>query len=1049
MFAAIFIRRPILAMVCSIVIVLFGVISIFTLPVEQFPDLVPPQVEIRAFYPGADAEVIAQSVASAIEAQVNGVDNMIYMNSVSSSSGVMTITVTFEMGTDSDQNTINVNNRVQMALASLPQEVQRRGVTVQKTSPNMVLILAIDSPEGRYDEIFLSNYASVNVVDELVRIPGVSDATIFGAKDYAIRIWLRPDRMTQLGLTPADIIRVVEEQNAQYALGRLGQQPTAAALDRNYMMVAKGRLSTPEEFGNIIVRSNPDGTVLYLRDLARVELGATEYNFQGTRGGAPTIPMGITLAPGANALAVADLVKAKMEELSARFPKGVSYSIPYDTTPFVLISIQEVVKTMIEATILVFFVILIFLQSWTATIIPCLAVPVSIIGTFAGMKALGFSINTMTLFGMVLAIGTVVDDAIIVLENVDRNIRDGLPPRKATFKAMQEVTGPIIASTLVMIAVFLPAAFLSGLTGILYRQFAITIVVSIIISSFMAMTLTPALCALLLRPQKGEKWIGYRKFDAFFDKITSGYTAGARLLVRRSLLSIMLFAVLLFATLQLARTVPSALIPDEDQGILLAVIQLGDGISLNHTQNVAKQLNNIFAQEPLITDDVTLSGFNFLAGALQSNFGFAFVNMKPWNERLGADQSSFALARRLMGRVWQIPDAQVFVFNPPPIIGMSTTGGFEAYLQYRGDGNLSNLTVELDKLMEKASKRPEITQLSNNFSISVPQLFVQVDRNRARALNVPLDSLFNTMAVYFGSFYVNDFDRFGRTFRVMLQADSVYRDQLEGLRNVHVRSTTGKMVPLLSLVEVKTQMGPEILERFNVFPSAKIMGNPAPGFTSGQAIAAMEEVARELPNDFTLSWTGSAFQEKQTGSATMLAFGLGIVMVFLILAAQYERWSLPFAVVLSIPFGFFGAFLSIALRGISNDLYFQVALLTLVGLAAKNAILVVEFAQESYKAGMPLSEAATHAARLRFRPVMMTALTFILGCLPLLLSTGAGAVSRRSVGTGIVGGMTAATMIGLFFIPSFFVIIMKIAGASEIPPAEDEEDGNKEEEVTA
>ena len=1040
MFSSIFIKRPILATVCSIVIVLVGIIAILTLPVEQFPDLVPPQVRVQAVYPGAAPDVIAQTVAAPLESRINGVDNMLYMNSVSSGSGAMTITVTFALGTDSDQNVINVNNRVQMALTSLPEEVRRRGVTVQKSSPNMVMVVAVDSPSGRYDEIFLSNYASINVVDELVRIPGVSDATIFGAKDYAMRIWIKPDRMAQLGVAPNDIVQAINEQNSQYALGRLGQYPTDATLDRNYLMVTKGRLSEPKEFENIIIRSNPDGSVLYLRDIASVELGASEYNFLGTRNGSPTIPIGITLAPGANALGVAEAVKTRMNELSARFPAGVEYSVPYDTTPFISISIREVIRTMLEAILLVFLVILVFLQSWTATLIPCLAVPISIIGTFAGMKLLGFSINTMTLFGMVLAVGTVVDDAIIVLENVDRNMTErGIPARQATFEAMREVTAPIIASTLVLVAVFLPAAFLSGLTGTLYRQFAITIVVSVVISSFVSLTLTPALCALLLKPQTGEKWVGFRLFDKYFNILTKGYTKGASVLVHYRPVTLILFGVILFATWGIASQVPSALIPDEDQGILLTSVQLTDGLSLSQTKKVTQELDEVYKRHDLIQGNVTLTGFNFLAGALQSSYGFSFLEMKPWDQRTNPDQSSEALRMRLMRDVMAIPEAQVFVFSPPPIIGMSSTGGFEAYLQYRGDGDLNELKKQIALFMQQASKRPELDArtLRHNFSVEVPQYYFEVDRNRAQALGVPLNALFNTMTASFGAVYVNDFDRLGRTFRVLIQAESRYRDKIDNLRYIHVRSATGRMVPLLSLVQVKSQTGPEILERFNVFPSAMIMGSPAAGFTSGQAIAAMEAVARDLPSDFALAWTGSAYQEKQTGAATAIAFALGVVMVFLILAAQYEKWSLPLSVVISIPIGFFGAFFAVYLRGLANDLYFQVALLTLVGLSAKNAILIVEFAQESYKGGMPLTKAAVHAAELRFRPVMMTALTFILGCLPLLVSTGAGSASRRSVGTGIVGGMSAATGIALFFIPAFFVIIMKLSGASEIPPKED------------
>ncbi|EFQ23068.1 transporter, hydrophobe/amphiphile efflux-1 (HAE1) family [Aminomonas paucivorans DSM 12260] len=1028
MFSALFIRRPILASVLSIVILLAGGIAMVTLPVAQFPDIVPPQVQVSAVYPGADPEVIAQTVASPLENRINGVDDMIYMNSVSSGSGAMTLNVTFAIGTDPDQATINVNNRVQMALSSLPDDVRRYGVTVQKVSPNMLLMISLNSPDGRYDTIYLNNYALVNLVDDMKRIPGVGDAVIYGSKDYAMRVWLRPDRLAQLKLTPSDVIQVIQEQNSQFAVGRLGQKPTEANLDRNFLMTTRGRLSTPEEFENIILRANPDGTVLYLRDVARVELGAKEYNFDGTMNGKPTIPIGIMLAPGANALKVADLVKEKLAELSQRFPQGVVASIPYDTTEFVRISIEEVVKTLMEAMVLVFLVVFLFLQNWRATLIPCLAVPVSIVGTFAGMKLFGFSINTLTLFGMVLAIGIVVDDAIVVLENVDRHMEeDRLAPKEAALKAMEEVTGPVIAIVLVLASVFVPVAFMGGMTGQMYKQFAITLSVSVVISGFVALTLTPALCGILLKPRHGdEKFVLFRKFNEAFESLTRSYSDGVRFLLRHVVLALGIVLALGAATAGVFRMVPSALVPDEDQGYAMAMVRLGDGISLNHTEKVVRKFDAVLAKDPLVKDTMTFAGYNMLSGTLQSNYGTSFIMLKDWKERPRPDQSSFAFVKNLLAKTWGIPEGQVWVFNPPPISGLSNTGGFEGYLQDRSGGDALDLGKATKAFLEAAAKRPEVTGLRTTFAPTIPQMFANLDRNRARALGVPINQVFATMASTFGSYYVNDFDKLGRTFQVLVQSDAPFRDRPDDLRYVYVRSNKGDMIPLLSLLDLKPRLGPEVMERFNAFPAASVTGDPAPGYTSGQAIQAMEEVAREvLPKDYTLAWTGSAYQEQETGSATVVAFGLGIIMVFLILAAQYEKWSLPLAVVLAVPFALFGAILAVWLRGLANDIYFQIALVTLIGLASKNAILIVEFALMRHQQGLSLFEAAAEAAHLRFRPIIMTSLAFILGCLPLMLSTGAGSASRHSIGTAVVGGMLAATGIAIFFIPSFFELIMK------------------------
>jgi multidrug efflux pump len=1039
MFSAIFIRRPILASVISIVIVLAGLVCMRILPIAQYPDIVPPQVQVSAYYPGAAPDVIAQTVASPLENQINGVDNMIYMNSVSSGSGTMDLTVTFSIGTDPDQATINVNNRVQMAQASLPDAVRRQGVTVQKISPTLLLIVALDCPDGRYDTIYLSNYALVNVVDQLKRISGVGDAIIYGSKDYAMRIWLKPDRLAQLGLTPTDVIGAVQEQNSQFTLGRVGQQPTTARLDRSLLMTTKGRLTTPEEFGNIILRANPDGTVLYLKDVARVELGAKNYDFQGSRNGKPSIPIGILLAPGANALATAERVEATLEKISAQLPQGIVTTVPYDTTKFVKVSIREVVHTLIEAMILVFLVVYLFLQSWRATLIPCLAVPVSIIGTFVGMQAFGFSINTLTLFGMVLAIGIVVDDAIVVLENVDRHMTEGgLPPKEAAVKAMQEVTGPVIAIVLVLCSVFVPVAFMGGLTGQLYRQFAITIAVSVAISGFVALTLTPALCGALLRPSTGKKtFVLFRKFNALFDGLTRGYSSGVRFFLRHSLLAVGITLAVGVAAGGIFRSVPRALVPDEDQGMVMALARLADGAALSRTEAISDRISRIVEQDPLSDQILSFAGYNLLSGTLQSNYVSAFISLKDWDQRKGKGEDSFSYVKTLMGKTWGIPEAQVFFFNPPAISGLSNTGGFEGYIQDKSGQGTGELAKAVRAFLAEAAKRPELSGVSTTFAPTVPQLFAELDRNRARALGVAVDDVFTAMASTFGSYYVNDFDKLGRTFQVLVQSDSDYRNRPEDLRFVFVRSSSGQMVPLSALIDLNPVVGPEVTERFDAFLSAKVNGDPAPGYSSGQAIAAVEEVARKtLPPGFALDWTGSAYQEKEAGGATVLAFAMGMIMVFLILAAQYERWSLPFAVVLAVPFGLFGAILAIWLRGINNDIYFQVALVTLIGLAAKNAILIVEFALMLHQEGKSLFDAAAEAAHLRFRPIVMTSLAFILGCVPLVISTGAGANGRHSIGTGVVGGMLAATCIAIFFIPTFFKLIMAAADRLTGGPSE-------------
>jgi hydrophobe/amphiphile efflux-1 (HAE1) family protein len=1025
MFSRFFINRPIFATVVSLFIVLAGLLSLRALPIAEFPDIVPPEVQVSARYPGASAETIAQTVAAPLEQKINGVEDMIYMRSVSAGDGSLNITVSFEVGTDPDQNTINVNNRVQAAQSSLPEEVRRQGVTVSKKSSSMLMVLAMESQDGRYDAVDISNYALVNVIDELKRLPGVGDAVVFGSRDYSIRIWLRPDKLATLGLTPADVAAAVNEQNAQFAAGSIGSEPLSGPVEMTYTVTTQGRMADPEQFENIILRANEDGSFLRLRDVADVELGAQSYNLVSKRDGKASAAMGIYLAPGANALATADRVIEAMDRLSAQFPDGIEYSVPYNTTTFVRISVQEVQQTLIEAFLLVSLIIFVFLHNWRATIIPLLAVPVSIIGTFAGMYALGFSINTLTLFGLVLAIGIVVDDAIVVIENVERVMKtEFLPPKEATIKAMGEVSGAVVAIVLVLCSVFIPVAFMGGLSGEMYRQFAVTIAVSVVISGIVALTLTPALCALLLKNEHREPILPLLLFERFFTRLTAGYTAGVRLLLKRSLLAFAIFAVLCVVSWRMFAALPSALVPEEDKGNILSVTMLPEGASLSRTNDAMDALTGKMLQAPGVDGIMTLAGLDLISGALRTNIGTAFVTLAPWDERKDGPTVDQVVGMTF-GAGASITDAFVLAFNLPPIMGMSNTGGVEGYVQDRGGKSLAELASQVNELVAKARQRPELASVQAMFSVNSPQIDVVLDRERARAMGVPINRVFDTMQATFGSYYINDFNRLGRTFKVQLQSRGEFRDNPDDLSDVYVRSDSGEMIPLTVLARVERTTGPEVVERFNVFPAAKIMASPAPGYSSGQAMDALEELTRaELPDTYHLAWTGSAYQERATGGTSVTVLLLGLLMVFLILAAQYERWTLPLAVILVVPFALFGAAGATLLRGLSNDTYLQIALVTLVGLASKNAILIVEFAVQQHRAGMGIAEAAAKAAELRFRPIVMTSLAFILGCLPLAISSGAGAASRHAIGTGVIGGMIAATFIAPFFIPTFYKTII-------------------------
>ncbi|HEU4617484.1 MAG TPA: multidrug efflux RND transporter permease subunit [Gammaproteobacteria bacterium] len=1038
-----FIDRPLFATVVSAFIVIAGLAAFRALPVAMYPDISPPQVTVATVYPGASADVIAATVAAPLEQALNGVENMLYMRSASSSSGLLEIAITFAVGTDPDIAVINTQNRVQSAIQMLPEEVRRQGVTVAKALPSFLQIVTLDSPDGRYDELFISNYATLNVFDELRRIPGVGNIQVFGARDYSIRIWLRPDRLAELGLTPADVAAAVREQNAQSAAGRVGDEPMKQRVDLTLSVTTQTRLSDPEQFERIVLKTGPSGEVVRLKDVARVELGARDYSFGLTRKGRPVIGAAVQLAPNANALETAGAIYAKMRELGASFPAGLTWAIPYDVSKYVRMSMREVALTFLEAMVLVFLVVWLFLHNLRATAIPSLAVPVSLVGTFAGMYLLGFSINSLTLFGMVLAIGIVVDDAIVVLENVERHMRsEHVDSREATRRAMAEVSRPVIAIVLVLNAVFLPVAFLGGLVGEMYRQFAITIAVSVTISGFVALSLTPAMCARLLRTGAREPRGLLRYFDAGFTRVASFYTSGVAWVLKHGAVAAVAIAAMVAATWWIAHTTPSALAPDEDQGYVIAIAALPPAASLQRTHAALEQLDKVVFANPAFDDNITVDGFDVLTNAQRSNAGVSWMLLKDWSERRSPELSAQAVAGAVTGAASAIKDASIFSVSPPAIEGLSNTGGFEGFVQARSN-DYRELEQVTQRLIAAAAKRPELAGLGTSFSAEVPRVHVNVDVDKAKLLGVDMDDVNVTLQSTFGAFYVNDFNREGRVFRVQMQSEGEFRAHPEDIKDVFVRAEGGAMIPLTAIADVEQVTGPDVVERFNLFPSARLFGGPAQGYSSGQALAAMEAVAAEtLPAGYTLAWSGQSYQEKTSNQNTTAIFGLAVLMVFLILAAQYERLTLPFAVILAVPFAVFGAFLAVWLRGIYNDLYLQIGLVTLVGLAAKNAILIVEFAAHLHRDGRGLFDAAVEAARLRFRPIVMTSLAFILGVLPLAVSTGAGAASRHSIGTGVIGGMLAATFIAVLFIPLFFVASSRAGDALRTrfarakPPAE-------------
>ncbi|MCM5569370.1 multidrug efflux RND transporter permease subunit [Burkholderiaceae bacterium FT117] len=1016
-----FIDRPIFAAVLSIVITLAGLVASQILPVAQYPQIAPPTVTVNASYPGASAETLARTVAAPIEEQLSGVENLLYFNSSSSSNGQVTITTTFEVGTDIDQATFNVNNRVQLALPRLPDEVRRNGVTVQKRSNDILLVVALTSPDGRFDTLYLSNYSSLNIVDELKRLPGVADVTIFGARDYSMRVWLRPDRMASLGITTSEIAAAIRAQNAQYAAGKIGAEPAVPGQSLVYTVTARGRLVEPEEFGEIVVRAGGPQGILRLKDVARIELGAQSYDAFNTLDGKPTIGTAVFLQSGANALDVADAVRARMNELKGAFPEGLDYVIPFDTTRYVSSSIDEVVKTIVEAAVLVVLVVFLFLQSWRATIIPMVAVPVSLIGTFAGLWVFGFSINTLTLFAMVLAIGIVVDDAIVVLENVERLMREEkLGARDAAIEAMREVSGAVVAIVLVLCAVFVPVAFLGGIAGQLYRQFAVTVAIAVVLSGFVALTLTPVMCALMLKSVHHESRL-FRPFNRGFDAVTRLFMAAVRFAAGHKVLSLLAFGGVLALAATLFVRIPGSFVPAEDQGYVIGAIVLPDGATLERTGRSGAQIQKMFEGHPAIQNMFVVNGFDLIGGGNKSNAATIFVPLKDWKERT---QSAPQVAGEIFMKGMALTDGMALAFNPPAIRGLGTAGGFEVYVQGRGDADPKRLAEVVQLFMAELRANPQLQGINTFFRPSVPQLQVDVDREKALSLGVSVPEVFEALQATMGTLYVNDFNKFGRTYRVQLQADAPFRMQPDDLGRVWVRSAaSGEMIPLDALVAVRGIVGPEQLERFNGYVAAKVLGSGKPGVSSGDAIRAVEEVAaRTLPAGYSIAWTGQAFQEKRTGSASVFAFGFAIVMVYLILAALYERWGLPVAVLLAVPFAIAGALGLVFLRGMENDIYFQIGLVVLIGLAAKNAILIVEFAQQAFLAGKTPLESALQAARLRFRPIVMTSLAFVLGVLPLAIASGAGAAARQSMGTGVVGGMLLATFVAPIFVPLFFTV---------------------------
>ncbi len=1021
-----FINRPIFASVISIVIIIAGIVSQGALPVEKFPQVTPPTVVVTAVYPGANAKVIAETVAAPIEQEVNGVEDMLYMSSISADDGTYSLTVTFDIGVDLDMATVLVQNRVAIAEPKLPEDARRQGITTKKKSTSILQFIALTSDKPEFDSLYLSNFATIRLKDELGRINGVGEVTIFGAADYSMRVWLDPRKLKSRDVTTQDVVRTIQEQNVQVAAGRIGQPPAPKGTAFEFTVNTLGRLVNAKQFENLIIKTAQGGRITRVKDVARIELGAKEYKYGSKFKGKQSTSIGIYQLPGANALEVADGVRAKLKELSQSFPEGVEYSIPFDSTAFVTASIEEVYTTLFQAIGLVVLVIFIFLQDWRTTLVPCAAIPVSLIGTFAIMSGIGFSINMITLFGVVLAIGIVVDDAIVVVENTARHIDAGLDSRAAAIKAMEEVTAPVIATTLVLLAVFVPTAFMGGITGQLYRQFALTISGAVMISTINALTLSPALCAILMRPSAEKKNFFFRGFNRLFDTMTGAYSSVVRLFVRRVIMVLVLFFGLVFLTGWGFGSLPTGFLPTEDQGYCFLNVQLPDAASLERTNEVMEQVDEVIRSTPGVENWLTISGYSLLSSTSSSNSAMAIVIYKPWDDRTKPDEQQDAIVGHLRKKLSQIQSAVAIAFIPPPIDGLGNAGGFQMQIQDRGSVGLEELGAVTTEMVAAGNSQSGLTALSTTFRANVPQLFADIDRTKVKTLEIPLNDVFGTLQAYLGSSYVNDFNAFGRTYQVRVQADHQYRVSAQDILQLNVRNLKGEMIPMGTFTSVDESLGPQSVLRYNLYPTASINGEAAAGKSSGDALQLMEEMAKtSLPSSMGFEWTGMSYQEKAAGSPYGI-FAIAIIFVFLVLSAQYESWTMPAAVIAVVPLAVLGVVIALMISGMDNNTYTQIGVVLLVALASKNAILIVEFASEQREEGKTIQEAAVNAARLRFRAIQMTAISSILGFLPLLIASGAGAASRQAVGNAVVGGMCAATVFSLLFVPTFFVVFRSL-----------------------
>lgn len=1025
MFSKFFIERPVFASVVAIIISLAGTIALYSLPVEQYPNLTPPTVSVSATYTGADAQTISESVAIPIEDAINGVENMIYLESTSSASGQMRLTAYFDIGTDPNQATVDVNNRISSATAKLPEAVKKLGVTVRKSNSSILEAVAMYSTDGSMNAVDIYNYITLNIIDDIKRVPGVGDAFAIGNRNYSMRVWLDPNLLNKYQITSKEVLSAIEEQNAQYATGKIGEEPVTQKSPYVYSITMQGRLKSSQEFGEVILRVNEDGSFLRLKDVADIELGSQQYVAQGRYDGNDAVPIIINLQSGANSVNTAKLVGEKLEELSKNFPAGLAYNVPYDTTTFVKASIYEVLKTFAEALILVIIVMYLFLKNFRSTLIPMIAVPVSLLGTFAGLYLLGFSVNLLTLFALVLAIGIVVDDAIIVVENVDRILHEdpNISVKDATIIAMEEVASPVVSIVLVLCAVFIPVSFISGFVGEIQKQFALTLAISVAISGFVALTLTPSLCALFLKRNNGEPFVFVKKFNDFFDWSTKIFSAGVAYILKRVVRFVMIFGIMLGGTYYLYQSVPSSLVPTEDQGIIMSIINLPAASSLHRTIDfIDKTAKNDILGQNGINSSMALIGFDLFTNSPKENAGAMFIQLDDWADR---NVSSFEIVQNLNIKNAFNPEAQTFFLDPPPIPGLSITGGFEMYAQNRSGKSYDEIQADVDKLVAAANQRAELTGVRTTLDTRYPQFKLEIDRDKLKYYKLNMQDVFATVSSTIGTYYVNDFSLLGKNFQVNVRAKGDFRNTQEALKNIYVKSSDGQMVALDSILTLKSSAGPDDVKRFNLFPAAQIQGSPAPGYSSGQAMAVMEELTKEfLGEEYTLAWSGTSYQEATNSNTGSIAFVLGMIFVFLILAAQYERWLMPLAVITAVPFALFGSLLFIWLRDFYNDVYFQTGLLLLIGLSAKNAILIVEFAMEEHlKKGKNIFDASVEAAKLRFRPIVMTSLAFTLGILPLVISSGAGSAARHALGTGLIGGMIAASTLAIFFVPLFFYLL--------------------------